>query len=359
MVKATRKKQVEKKAEKTLTAATAVEDEMILPVLDVQKEDNKFSCFDMDDSFNVVPIDEDIVYLENIFDESDKKTDDKKGWHEESDDKDRGSSDDEPLVTVSESNEDAYNLDLSLSAVANIIADANFTTGAHILESQDIWIADTGATSCVTKHTEGGMKHHQTSVQTCGFAGETIQPDCKMDIPVTYSDNNGTEKFDVVLGDVETYKKFHYNLFSVTKMLSKGYKLEGNRHSLTVWNKMRSIVFDIVVHAQNGALYCARFTRTLDESETANPVIQGEEGSSKVAKTILKVNIKQVHDCLGHLSKDATPKIAAQLGMELYGTTFQTCEACAIGKAQQQNIPKEALGEKATIFNGRAGHDLS
>ncbi len=97
----------------------------------------------------------------------------------------------------------------------------------------------------------------------------------------------------------------------------------------------------------------------MGKSETANPVIQGEEGSSKVAKTILKVNIKRVHDCVGHLSKDATRKNAAQLGMELSRTTFQTCEACAIRKAKQRNIPKEALGEKSTIFNGRVGHDLS
>jgi hypothetical protein len=62
-----------------------------------------------------------------------------------------------------------------------------------------------------------------------------------MDIPVTFSDKNGTEKFDLILGDVQTNKKFHYNLFSVTKMLLKGYKLEGDRHSLTVWNKTRLI----------------------------------------------------------------------------------------------------------------------
>jgi hypothetical protein len=71
-------------------------------------------------------------------------------------------------------------------------------------------------------------------------------------------------------------------------MLLKEDKLEGNRHSLTVWNKTRLIMFDIVVRLQNRALYCARFTRTLGKSETANPVIQGEEGSSKVVKTILK-----------------------------------------------------------------------
>ena len=45
--------------------------------------------------------------------------------------------------------------------------------------------------------------------------------------------------------------------------------------------------------------------------------------------------------------------------MELSRTTLQTCEACAIEKATQCNISKEALGEKVTIFNGRVGHDLS
>ncbi len=63
-------------------------------------------------------------------------------FHKEGD-----SNDDDPLVIVLDdstdvdlevSNEDTYNLDLSLSAVANVIADATFTTGAHILESQDI-----------------------------------------------------------------------------------------------------------------------------------------------------------------------------------------------------------------------------
>jgi hypothetical protein len=66
-------------------------------------------------------------------------------------------------------------------------------------------------------------------------------------------------------------------------MILKGYKLEGDKHSLTLCNKTRSIVFDIIVRMQNGALYCARFTRKLGKSETANPVIQGEEYSLKIA----------------------------------------------------------------------------
>jgi hypothetical protein len=119
---------------------------------------------------------------------------------------------------------------------------------------------------------------------------------------------------------MQTNEKFHYNLFSVTKMLLKGYKLKGDKHLLTLCNKTRSIVFDNIVCRQNGVLYCARFTRKLGKSETANPIMQGEEDSLKNAKKILKVNIKRAHDYLGHLSKDVTCKIAAQLGMELSRT---------------------------------------
>jgi hypothetical protein len=147
-VKAAWKKQAEKKAKKTSTAATAFEDEeeMFLTVLDLQKDDIKFSCFNMNDKFNMVPIDKDIVYSNNFKEsnneesddvESDnEKSDDKEGCHEESNDKEGDSNDDNPLVTVLDdstdvdrevSNELYYYLDLSLSAVANVIADATFT----------------------------------------------------------------------------------------------------------------------------------------------------------------------------------------------------------------------------------------
>ncbi len=73
-----RKKQAEKKAEKTSTAATAFEDEdkMVLTVLDLQKDDIKFSCFDMNDAFNMVPINENIVYLNNFEEKDNKESDD-------------------------------------------------------------------------------------------------------------------------------------------------------------------------------------------------------------------------------------------------------------------------------------------
>jgi hypothetical protein len=137
-------------------------------------------------------------------------------------------------VEIEVQEDNAWDLDLSLSVVANVIPDSTLATGAHILESQDIWNADTGATSHLSKHAGGRQRHCQTSVRTRGFAGEAIKPDCEMDIPVTYCDKEGTEKFDVVLGDVKMDERLNLNLFSVTKMLLKGHKLKDDRYLLTV-----------------------------------------------------------------------------------------------------------------------------
>ncbi len=121
----------------------------------------------------------------------------------------------------------------------------------------------------------------------------------------------------------------------------------------------QKIVFDLVIRTKNGALFCAKFTRNICKSEMANSVTQTVESVSKIAKKILKVNIKRAHKCFGHMNEIATCKTAAQLGMELSRAGYATCESCAIGEAQQRNVPKESSGEKATTFNGRVGQDLS
>ncbi len=51
------------------------------------------------------------------------------------------------------------------------------------------------------------------------------------------------------------------------------------------------------------------------------------------------------------LDEISTRKTAVQLEMELSRNGFAMCESCAIGKAQQRNVPKESSGEKAITFN--------
>jgi hypothetical protein len=71
-VKAARRKQAETKANST--AATAIaEDEIILNMLDLEKSSIELSSFDLNDAFNKIPIDENIVCLKTMFKESDSE----------------------------------------------------------------------------------------------------------------------------------------------------------------------------------------------------------------------------------------------------------------------------------------------
>jgi hypothetical protein len=58
---------------------------------------------------------------------------------------------------------EVMNLDLSHSSVACVIAGSTLPTGAHVLKSQSIWIADIGATGHVIKHMGGRKNHSQTN----------------------------------------------------------------------------------------------------------------------------------------------------------------------------------------------------
>jgi hypothetical protein len=106
-VKAARKKQAEKKSKK---ATAAVNNEMIL-ILDRQE-------FNINDTFTSVPTDKSIVYLKNIYEVDDKP----------------------PVTALKPSEDRTYDLDLSPSAVANVIADTDFSPGAHVLDSPDIYV---------------------------------------------------------------------------------------------------------------------------------------------------------------------------------------------------------------------------
>ena len=120
-------------------------------MIDLKNEDIKLSCFDMNDAYNIGPIKEDIVYLTNTFNENDKGSNDIESDDEKSDDKESDNNDEDPPVTALDdstevdlevTNDNVWDLNLCLIAVANVIADTSLPAGAHILELEDIWNAD-------------------------------------------------------------------------------------------------------------------------------------------------------------------------------------------------------------------------
>ena len=71
-------------------------------------------------------------------------------------------------------------------------------------------MADTGATSHLTKHKIGGMNHRGTTVKTRRFNGESINPELEMDILVKYIGKDGLE-INAELKDVQVNKTFNFN----------------------------------------------------------------------------------------------------------------------------------------------------
>jgi hypothetical protein len=109
-----------------------------------------------------------------------------------------------------------------------------------------MWIAGTRATSHVTKHKIGGINHRGTIVKTRGFVRESINPDLEMDIPVKYIRKDGLE-INPELKDVQVNKNFNFNLFSVTKMLKKGYLLNGNKKCMKLKKGAHEFTFESVI----------------------------------------------------------------------------------------------------------------
>ena len=62
---------------------------------------------------------------------------------------------------------------------------------------------------------------------------------------------------------------------------------------------------------------------------------------------------------LGHAGEDTTRLMCKELGHELTRGKMDKCEACAVAKAKQKNIPKETSHKKAEKPNGRVYLDIS
>jgi hypothetical protein len=128
------------------------------------------------------------------------------------------------------------------------------------LESENVWITDTGATSHITKHKIGGINHRGTTVTTRGFIGESIIPELEMDIPIKYIGKDGLE-IKAELKDVQVNKNFNFNLFSVPEMLKKGYLLSEKEKCMKLKKGAPKFTFESVIRTRGGALYCAIFKR--------------------------------------------------------------------------------------------------
>ncbi len=124
---------------------------------------------------------------------------------------------------------------------------------------------------------------------------------------------------------------FMGNLFSVIRDLVNGDKLSNRGESVVVSKGNLDLVFEQKLKRGDGYLLgCIIHPIS---------VVRNESYLSEVKK-VQKVNINKFHKMLDHPSEAKTKATAKSLGIAL-SDKFSTCNNCAMGKAQQKNVPRE------------------
>lgn len=219
-----------------------------------------------------------------------------------------------------------------------------------LLERDDIWIGDTGASNHTSFSNAGSKNERESQMLSKGIMGDEIKPGLEMDLECTHCDKFGNEVMDITLDSVGHMKGSNYNLCSLTRMMQKGWKLQGDKKAITMTKNGMSINFDIVIPTTKGALYCACFKRKRANGEVHGAALG--EGT--------EMNINRAHTLLGHKSEDSTRKTAKQLGWRITRGSLKPCESCAISKAKQKNVPKERSNDDdVKTPNELWHHDIS
>ena len=195
------------------------------------------------------------------------------------------------------------------------------------------WILDSGASGHMTNSLEGfiTLKPEQRRI--------TVGNGTKMAVVQSGSwkgmfKNTKGEYQPIVLQPVGYVPELICSLFSMTTALSENWKSKGNKNGITLMKDSIEITFGKRVDSVLGFLFSAEFMT-----------------SNNMAMVSLKQNktmtYKQAHLILGHIGEDKVRATAAKFGWNLT-TNNCICEGCAITKAKQKNMNREAENKSTT-----------
>jgi hypothetical protein len=112
------------------------------------------------------------------------------------------------------------------------------------------------------------------------------------------------------------------------------------------------ILYQNSIVVTRGAVYVGRFVR-LVRADSAE--ISGANPTTKPRK----MSILAAQQMLGHKSKDSTRLTAKSLGITIMRGSMPVCEACALSRVKQKNVPKKSTSEPVTRPFQRVHTDIS
>ena len=148
------------------------------------------------------------------------------------------------------------------------------------------------------------------------------------------------EKLVITLQDVKYVPDLWINLFSIGKALKNGFNLGNDGEKLKLMKGNVTILFDRFLISKNGFVPGIKMKPLLND-------VSATVVESKKEKSKNMIDVNNLHKILGHCGEASARLTGKELGYEVIGT-FDTCEACSIGKARQKNVNKDWKGGSLT-----------
>ena len=220
--------------------------------------------------------------------------------------------------------------------------------------STNLWIADSAASSSVTNTLKGmtDLMPFDGSIQVGN--GEQV----KVHYKGTFNGKIKTDKGCKLIKVQEVLVAFDFigNLFSITKALSRGAKLESENDNIVVKKGDVTLVFDEKIKSGNGYLLgCEIVPNEMSESGPTETGLNMKEMTEK-KKNMKVMPTMTMHMKLGHVSEAKIRATAKRLNIKLHGK-MDVCSPCAEGKAKQVKMNKES--EQSNKIGERLYLDLS
>jgi hypothetical protein len=143
------------------------------------------------------------------------------------------------------------------------------------------------------------------------------------------------EKFTVTLNDVKYVPSLCVNLFSLNQALKKGFMVRNDGVLISLTYKHVKLTFDQVIHATDSCV----------TGVSIKPIMRDNINrfSNALISTKRSYDIKHLHKVFRHCGQELLNNTIKMSGFKSSGN-FDTCEQCAITKAQQKNVNKNWLG---------------
>ena len=134
-----------------------------------------------------------------------------------------------------------------------------FPDSYDLLQTPEIWIGDTAATTDMTPHRKGMTEvSRPPSDVNIVMGNKQVEKSTAIEsISSVVCDNRGNQQLNMEMTDVALVPNCAFNLFSLSKRLKKGWSLHGNDDALTLSSPDGAckLQFDIKITTPNGVLF--------------------------------------------------------------------------------------------------------